>query len=201
MTLDRSVYERARREALYAQRPDVQCACGCKRILPKKPLGKKWFSEQCRNAVHHAKQRAERAKGIVERRPLTKFIWEAKADTAPGLCPWCDETLPPGRKVNCGDVECTRAYQRAYRAARCEAARAGRPLQAIPCACGCGQTFQQDRLQRKYLNDRHCRDHRNQRSRERRAANPKPRGRPKRTSFMRPFGRKTESKALRPFYH
>lgn len=137
------------------------------------------------------------------RHPLAKYIYEAVKDTAPGLCPWCDEPLPKGRKTNCGDRECTRAYQRAYRAARCEAARAGRPLRHVPCACGCGLTFQQDCLQRKYLDARHYADHRNRLQREERAKNPKPKGRPKgsRSSFMRPFGKRTEPKALRPFMH
>lgn len=203
MSFDRAAWYRESRAKAYAKRPDTYCYGGCGGLLPKKPLGRKWCSERCRNAVHHAKLRAERAKGREARHPLAKYIYEAVKDTAPGLCPWCDEPLPKGRKTSCGDPDCTRAYQRAYRVARCEAARAGRPLRQVPCACGCGITFQQDCLQRKYLDDRHYADHRNRLLREERAKNPKPKGRPKgsRSSFMRPFGKRTEPKALRPFYN
>jgi len=198
---DRAAYYREKRAEEFARRPDTYCAGGCGEMLPKKPRGRRWCSMKCRNTVHNQHRRAARAVGRVERHPLTKYIYEALEDTEPGLCPWCDEPLPQGRKVNCGDVECTRAYRRAYRTARCETERAGRLLQRILCACGCGNPLQQDRLQRKYIDERHYADYRSRMQREKRAENRKPRSRPSASPGARAFlfGKAMGPKVLAPF--
>lgn len=70
------------------------------------------MSEQS-EAIRHAKRVA--SAGL-------RLIMEIRAETRPGLCPWCDEPIPnnpTGRKLKrCRKPECEQAYHTAHRSGR-----------------------------------------------------------------------------------
>lgn len=113
-------YAAKRRREEQAKRPDALCACGCGKVLPKTPRGRKWLTRACCNRATSAKRLRERRASKPERHPAAKYIYEALQDTPQGLCPWCDNLLPPGYRMKCKDPECEREYMRAYGAGRRE---------------------------------------------------------------------------------
>lgn len=149
------------------------------------------------NAIPKA-ERARRRATKAERHPKARYIYEALEEAEPGMCPWgCERRLPPRARTCCGDAECIAAYQNAYRLGRTEVERG--PLKPMSCACGCGVGFTPRDRRQKYATDRCWMNVRNQKQREARRTNPKPKGRPKRGRAIT-FGKRTESKVIRPFW-
>lgn len=173
----------------------------CRTYFQPKRSFQRYCSHKCSQRAGDRLSQAEREvrrTTKTARHPKAKYVHEAAADTEPGLCPWCDELLPPRCKTCCGDPECIRAYQRAYRVGRSEIERGGK-LVPITCGCGCGAEFTPRDGRHRYVDDRHYQQARARVQREKRAANPKPKGRPRKKGAAVLFGKAAGPKVLVPF--
>lgn len=142
-------------------------------------------------------ERAARRATKRQRHPKARYVYEALEEAEPGMCPWgCERRLRPRQRTNCGDPECEKAYQNAYRLGRVEVER---PTREATCACGCGAPFTTRNPRQRYVSPEHEEAARKARRKEaRKLMPPRPLSPPKRGRAI-VFGAKTESGVLTPF--
>lgn len=189
--------EKAARAALL-QIVSKPCLCGCGRTVTSRKPSRKFSSHQCGKNYWGRRPLSERAArrcGKPLRHPNTALIHEARADTPPGECIYCDKKTTSSRAFTCGSAQCRTDYQRDYAVMRHKRAKEARGRKEVVCRCGCGERFIQERG-RVYAPGHWVEARRKkQAARRRRARTPEPR----RHGPGIVFGKKTESRVLAPF--